>query len=98
MFVLGNLLITIGRLLNFAIGVYIWLIIIRALLSWFNPDPFNKFVQLLNDITDPVLRPVRRLLPLNLGFDISPIIVIILLYFTQSFIARTIIDLGVRLR
>jgi len=98
MFVLGNLLITIGKLLNFAIGVYIWLIIIRALLSWFNPDPFNKFVQLLHDITEPVLRPVRRLLPVNLGIDISPIIIIILLYFTQSFIARTIIDLGVRLR
>ena len=47
---------------------------------------------------DPVLGPVRRLLPANLGFDISPIIVIILLYFAQSFIARTIVDLGIRLR
>ena len=97
MFALGNLLVTVGRLLNFLIGVYIWLIIIRALLSWFNPDPYSKFVRIIVDLTEPALKPVRKYLPISSGIDFSPFIVIIVLYFAKSFIVATITDLGLRL-
>ena len=95
--VLGNLLITLGRLLNFVLGLYIWLIIIRALVSWFNPNPYSQWIRLLIILTEPALRPIRRVLPANLGIDISPLIAIIILYFVKSFIASTILDLGVKI-
>lgn len=98
MFIIGNLFLIIGKLIDFLIGIYIWVIIFNALLSWFNPDPNNKFIQFINNISEPALRPVRRMLPANIGIDISPFIVIVILYFLKSYIGRTIIDLGVRLR
>lgn len=54
-------------------------ILIRALLSWFRPDPRNYFVQLIVKITDPVLRPLERVIPPLGGFDITPIIAIVLI-------------------
>jgi len=58
-----------------------FIIIIRALISWVNPDPYNFLVRAIYDITEPVLYRIRRLLPVaGGGFDFSPIIVIILIY------------------
>ncbi len=54
-------------------------ILIRALLSWFRPDPRNYFVQLIVKITDPILRPLERVIPPLGGFDITPIIAIVLI-------------------
>ena len=98
MFIIGNFLLSIGKLINFLIGLYIWVVVIRALMSWINPDPFNKFSQLLEDITEPVLRPIRRMLPTDFGIDLSPIAAILLLYFLKSFIGQTLIDIGIRMR
>ena len=98
MFLIGNFFLTIGKLIDFLLGLYIWVIIINALLSWFNPDPYNKFIQFIYNISEPALRPIRRMLPANMGVDISPVIVIVILYFLKSYIARTIIDFGVRMR
>lgn len=98
MFIFGNLFLTIGRLLNFLIGLYIWLIIIRALMSWFNPDPYNRLVRVIIDLTEPFLGAIRRFLPSMGGFDLSPVAAIAILYFTKSFIVMTLIDLGYKLR
>jgi YggT family protein len=99
MYVLGNLIYAFAMVLNIAITAYIWIIIIRALLSWVNPDPYNPIVRFLAAVTDPVLAPIRRRLPYLGGLDISPIIIILILYFLRLFLVPTLmrvaIDMGV---
>jgi YggT family protein len=58
-----------------------WVIIIRALISWVSPDPYNPIVRILSQITEPVLRPLRRLVPPHKtgGIDLSPLIAILLI-------------------
>jgi YggT family protein len=65
---------SIASLVDFILGTYVWLIVFRVLLSWVNPDPNNPIVQLLVRATDPVLIPMRRLIPPIAGMDLSPII------------------------
>lgn len=79
------------RLLDIVIMIYIWLIIIRAVMSWFNPNYGNPFMQLLVQVTEPVLGParkiVRSIIPTQ-NFDISPIVVILLLELVRSLLIR----------
>ena len=74
-----------------------WLILVRALISWVNPDPFNPVVQFLTRTTEPILQPIRRLLP-PMGIDISPIIAFLAIIFLKSFLVATLFDIGMRLR
>ncbi|SRR6266852_9855770 len=87
MFVGAYFVSAVANLLNLVIVVYIWLIIARALLSWVNPDPYNPIVRFLSRATEPVLRPVRHRLPtLAMGLDLSPMVVILALYFLKEFL------------
>lgn len=63
------------------LNAYMWVIIIRALVSWVSPDPYNPIVRILTQITEPVLRPLRRLVPpyKTGGLDLSPLIAILLI-------------------
>jgi YggT family protein len=93
MFVIGNLLSAVAHLLEAALTIYMWIIIARALISWVNPDPYNRIVIFLYKITEPVLAPIRRWMPLgNLGIDLSPIIVILAIYFLKIFLVQTLIQ------
>ncbi len=95
MFVFGDLLITIARIVDTLLEVYKWVVIIAALISWVNPDPYNPIVRFLHSVTEPVFRPIRRLIGYRLGpIDISPIIVILAIIFIQSFLVRTLIKVG----
>ena len=85
MFVLRQLLFAAARLVDYVLWAYMWLIIIRALISWINPDPGNPIVQFLYRVTEPVLRPIRRRLPMT-GIDFSPLVVILAIYFLQWFL------------
>jgi YggT family protein len=82
------------------LGILYWLILIRALISWVNPDPYNPIVQFLEKCTDPILAPIRRILPagLRFGIDISPVIAFLAIMFIRSFLVSTLFDLAVRLR
>jgi YggT family protein len=74
-------------LVNLAIQIYIYIIIARALISWVSPDPYNPIVRFLYRATEPVLRPVRELLPVGrMGIDFSPMIVILGLYVLQAYV------------
>src|SRR3989442_9777364 len=91
MFVASNFVLALARLLELVINAYIWIIIIRALISWVNPDPHNPIVRFLYQITEPVLRPIRRRLPtFQLGLDLSPLIVLLVIFFLQSFLVRVL--------
>lgn len=99
MYIAANFIMAIAVILGYLITILTWLIIIRALISWVNPDPYNTIVQILYKTTEPVLAPIRRIIPLyNIGIDISPIIAILCLWFIRLFIVRTLIDLAIRLR
>ena len=100
MFVLSNFLVSIAKILDIALTILYWLILIRALISWVNPDPYNPIVQFLYKTTEPILFPIRKFLPLGLrfGIDISPIIAFLAIMFIRSFLVRTLIDLALRLK
>jgi YggT family protein len=99
MFVLGNFFAALAAVLNMLLSIYMWIIIIRALISWVNPDPYNPIVQFLYSATDPVLHRVRRWLPVSFGgIDFSPILVIAAIYFLQIFLVGNLQELAYRLR
>jgi YggT family protein len=98
MFILGNLLSAIAQLLHLGLFIYMWVIIIRAVISWVEPSPHNPIVQFLYWSTEPVLRPIRRLLPMTWGIDFSPLIVILAIMFLDQFLVESLWDLGRRLQ
>jgi YggT family protein len=93
MFVMENLIVALAKIIDLLLTAYIWVIIGRALISWVNPDPYNPIVIFLYRATEPVMAPIRRLIPIRgLGIDISPIIVIMIIYFLQLFLVKTMIQ------
>ena len=98
MFILGNLLRAVAGLLNWALWAYMWILVARAVISWVSPDPYNPIVQFLERSTEPVLRPVRRLLPLPGGIDFSLLVVILGLVFLQQFLVPSLLQLAWRLQ
>ena len=99
MFILSNLLSALAILLEYFFTILSWLIIIRALLSWVSPDPFNPIVQIINKTTEPILAPFRRLIPMyNIGLDLSPLIALLVILFLKIFLVKTIADIAFRLR
>jgi len=73
----------IKGILYTALEVYKWLIFIRILTSWFNPNPNQPVIKFLYDITEPVLAPARKLLPFVGGIDFSPILIFVLISVIQ---------------
>jgi YggT family protein len=99
MFLATNLILALAQLVNLVLQAYFWIIIARAVLSWVNPDPFNPIVRFLYRVTEPVLRPIRRRLPtMQMGLDLSPMVVLLAIYFLQSFVVESLRDLALSLR
>lgn len=97
--VLANFLIAAAKVINTVLWLYMWVIIARAVISWVNPDPYNPIVRFLTSVTEPVLYAIRRRLPIQLGgMDFTPIIVILIIYFLQSFVVQSLLDLAGSLR
>jgi YggT family protein len=98
MFILGNFISAVAWLLDTLLWAYTIFIIAQALISWVRADPYNSIVRFLYAVTEPVLRPVRRHLPVIWGgFDFSPILVILLIGFLQRFLVDTLRHLAYRL-
>ena len=98
MFVIANFLEALAVILNMVLQLYMWIIIARAVISWVNPDPYNPIVQFLYKATDPLLYRVRRRMPDFGGIDFSPIIVILVIVFLQSFLVQTLNNLAMSLK
>jgi len=99
MFVLENFIIALAKIIDIALSIYMWIIIARAVISWVNPDPYNQIVQFLYRVTEPVMAPVRRWLPMGgMGIDFSPIVIILVIFFLQSFLVKSMIELAAYLR
>jgi len=73
--------VAIVLILEQVLNLYIWVIIAAAVISWVAPNPYNPVVRLLHRVTEPVLAPIRKLLPpwKTFGLDFSPVIIILLI-------------------
>jgi len=82
----GTFLLAVGTILDQVITLYIWIVIIAAVISWVRPDPYNPIVQILYRLTNPVYDFIRRYIPTTIqGIDLAPIIVIFGLQFIKLF-------------
>jgi YggT family protein len=97
MFVAGNALEGLAKILELVLQLYMWIIIARALVSWVNPDPWNPIVQFLDRATEPVLAPIRRRLGWGMGIDLSPLVAILIIYFLQHALVGSLYELALRL-
>ncbi len=92
---LGAFLEVVYAILNFCV----WILIVGAILSWLVAfgivNPYNRFVHVVGDfitrITEPLLAPIRRILPPMGGLDLSPLVLIFIIYFIQSFIRHLVL-------
>ena len=99
MFVLGNFIVAVAKVLVVVLTIYYWMILIRALISWVSPDPFNPIVRFLETVTEPILEPIRRLLPAyRMGIDVAPIIAFLLILFLRYFAVTTLMSFGYRMQ
>ena len=99
MYILGNFLAATAKVLDIVLVLYMWIIIIRALLSWVNPDPYNPIVQFLYNITEPVLYRIRRAIPMSgMGIDFAPIVVLLAIIFLQSFLVNSLAQFAMQLQ
>ena len=99
MSLVSNLVLAVANLVYLVLQAYFWIIIARAVLSWVNPDPFNPIIRFLYRVTEPVLRPIRRRLPTwQMGLDLSPMVVLLAIYFLQEFLVGSLRDLALSLR
>jgi YggT family protein len=97
MFSIGasNFIIALAKIMDIILTLYMWIIIARALISWVNPDPYNPIVIFLHRVTEPVLAPVRRMIPRhNLPIDFAPLVVLLIIIFLQSFLVQTMIQMA----
>ncbi len=99
MFVLSNFITGVAKVLSIVLNLYMWLIIIRALASWFSPDPYNPIYQFLIRITEPVLGHIRRILPMRVGMmDLAPIVALLAIIFLQTFLVQSLYGIAMSLR
>lgn len=96
---MGLFVLALAKVLGLALNLYMWIVIISALLSWVNPDPYNVIVRTLRNLTDPVFWRIRRALPfLNVGgIDLTPIVVILAIVFLETFLVGNLYVLANRL-
>jgi YggT family protein len=91
---LGMIFLVIGELIKLLFNVYFFTILIQVILSWVNPGGHNPAVALLHSINEPVLGRARRMLPPLHGFDLSPILVMLVLQLLTILVVAPITDLG----
>jgi YggT family protein len=88
----------IAVVLHLLLGFVNFLIIARVIISWLNADPFNPIVRFVVESTDPLLRPFKKLIPPMGALDLTPIALLIAVYFCDAFFPPLINDLAAQLR
>ncbi|MBP6941210.1 MAG: YggT family protein [Syntrophorhabdaceae bacterium] len=88
-------MIGIAHILDMLLEAYLWIIIARAVLSWFRPSPYNPVVRAICRLVDPVTYRISRIVPTRIGmFDIAPLILIFVVVFIQRFLIKILYDIG----
>ena len=94
MFVIGYFLQALATVLSIALNIALIAVVARAILSWVSPDPYNPIVRIINQVSEPILFPIRRRVPYFSGIDFSPIIALMAIYFLDIFLVQTLHRLG----
>jgi len=98
MYIIGYFIMAIAKVLDFVLIAFMWIVIARAVLSWVNPDPFNPIVRFINNVTEPVLYPIRTKIPVNFGgMDLSPIVVFVGIIFLRTFVVNSLSQMALSL-
>ena len=99
MFIFGDILVAVTKVLNVVL-TFLWIIILaRAILSWVNPDPYNPIVRFIHNVTEPILYQVRKRIPSQFGgMDLSPLIVFLAIILIQEIIVHRLYVLGSSIR
>ena len=98
MFIIANFLKAVASIADTVLTIYMYILIARAIISWVNPDPYNPVVNFLYRATEPILQRVRRSLPSTGGLDLSPLMVILAIYFLKMFVINSLAELADRLK
>ena len=89
----GVLFIKLISLVSWLLCIYIWVVIIRAVLSWVHPDPYNPVVRFITNLVDPVTYRISRIIPTRVGMvDLSPLILIVIIQLIQSYLLPVLIS------
>ena len=89
------ILLTLGQVIYYGSYVYVWLIILRVLLTWINSNPYTPVMRFLARAADPVLARARRLVPFTLGgLDFSPVLALIVIGFVGRVLGSWLMLLG----
>ncbi|OCB03771.1 hypothetical protein A4U49_00560 [Acidithiobacillus ferrivorans] len=83
-----------ARLTSLVLTLLFWAILIRAILSWVQPDPRNPIVQFLERVTGPILYPLQRIIPPLGGIDLSPLVAMLLIELLKGLLVNAILNLG----
>ncbi|HKL77137.1 MAG TPA: YggT family protein [Gammaproteobacteria bacterium] len=92
--IFANFIEAVAFLVNAVLTLMFWIILIRVLMSWVSPDPYNPLVRTLYQLTDPILRPAQRLIPPMGGLDLSPIVVLLGIQFIKIFLVQSLHELA----
>lgn len=97
---IANLLLGIAEVLNALITIYMIIVVVAALITWVQPDPYNPIVRFLRSVTEPVFYRVRRWLPFVYasGFDFSPVVVVLGLMFIKYVVVYSLFELAIQIR
>ena len=99
MFVLGIALEQIARLIDLLAWLYFLILLGRVICSWVQADPFNPIVRFLWMTTEPVLAPIRRVIPPLGGLDFSVLVAIVIVQIgIQGFLVRTLLGVAIRMQ
>jgi len=94
MIVISTFIEAFAQILHMVINIYIWVVIISALISFVRPDPYNPIVQILHRLTNPVYAFIRRFIPTIIGgIDVAPILIILALQFIDLFAVKLLFAL-----
>jgi YggT family protein len=97
--IVANILIGTGSTIMSFLQSYLLIVIIAAVISWVSPNPHNPLVRIISAFTEPVFSWFRRRLPLAVGgFDLSPIVVIAVIYFMNYLVMNSLIQVGLNLK
>lgn len=95
--VAGLLVMALADLADFVLMLYLGLILVRVLLSFISLERSNPIVPLIYQLTEPVLRPIQRLLPPIAGLDLSPLVAWLIVMLARALIVTPVLDFGMRL-
>ena len=99
MFIAGYFVIAVARIIDVLLSIYMWIVIIRAVLSWVRPDPYNPIVRFINGLVDPVSYRISRIIPTRIGMvDISPLILLLAIMFLRYFLVPVLMRTGMQLQ